>query len=130
MLAGFGLLDPQLRVLTAGPVDDEHDLARRFVDISDDLGDQRPHQSWQARTGVVWAFHATEKSSASLVNSRTGLLASCACMLSSRCPHDSIRSRAACRAFSNCAAIKRLPELGPLGYVRGGRKQPSRLRTR
>src|SRR5262245_41029695 len=42
---GSRLADAQLGMLTALPVDDEHDLPGRIVDIDDDLGDQCPHQS-------------------------------------------------------------------------------------
>src|SRR5882762_7440820 len=45
MLAGSQLADAQLGMLAAFPVDDKHDLSRRLVDVGNDLGDQRPHQS-------------------------------------------------------------------------------------
>src|SRR5215470_13912131 len=45
MLAGSELADTQLGMLAAFPVDDKHDLSRRLVDVGNDLGDQRPHQS-------------------------------------------------------------------------------------
>jgi hypothetical protein len=32
-------------MLTALPVDDEHDLAGRFINVGDDLGDEHPYQS-------------------------------------------------------------------------------------
>ena len=44
MLARARLADAQLRVLTAAPMDRQDDLARRIVDIGDDVGDQRPHE--------------------------------------------------------------------------------------
>ena len=44
VLAGFGLADPQLRVLAAPPVDHQDDLARRLVDVGDDVGDQGAHE--------------------------------------------------------------------------------------
>ena len=40
MLARLRLADPQLRVLAAPPMDRQDDLARRLVDIGDDVGDQ------------------------------------------------------------------------------------------
>src|SRR6266699_2619350 len=42
---GSRLVDAQLGMLAALPVDDEHDLTGRLVDIDDDLSDQCPHQS-------------------------------------------------------------------------------------
>ena len=36
------LANPQLRVLAAPPMDREHDVTHRIVDIDDDIGDQRP----------------------------------------------------------------------------------------
>src|SRR3954453_15392641 len=44
VLARPGFLHPQLRVLTALPVDHEHDLARGLVDVGDDVRDQGPHE--------------------------------------------------------------------------------------
>src|SRR5260370_21235633 len=45
VLAGSWFTDAQLGMLTAFPVDDEHDLTGRLVDIGDNLRDQRPYQS-------------------------------------------------------------------------------------
>jgi hypothetical protein len=45
MLAGLRLADPQLRVLAAAPMDRQNDLARGFVDIGDDVGNQGTQQS-------------------------------------------------------------------------------------
>src|SRR5450631_1269716 len=45
VLAGSRLADAQLGMLTALPVDDEHDLTSLRIDIYDDLSDQRPYQS-------------------------------------------------------------------------------------
>jgi hypothetical protein len=42
---GSRLADAQFGMLATLPVDDEHDLPGRVVDIDDDLGDQCPHQS-------------------------------------------------------------------------------------
>ena len=44
VLARSRLLDPQFRVLAAFPVDHEHDFARIFVDIGDDVRDQGTHK--------------------------------------------------------------------------------------
>ena len=44
MLAGSWLTDTQLGVLTATPMDRQHDLTRFIVDIDDDVGDQRSQQ--------------------------------------------------------------------------------------
>ena len=44
MLAGLRLADPQLRVLAAPPMDRQDDLARRLIDIGDDVGDQGAQQ--------------------------------------------------------------------------------------
>src|SRR5262245_17669498 len=43
VLPGSRLTDAQLGMLAALPVDDEHDLPGRLVDIDDDLDDQCPH---------------------------------------------------------------------------------------
>ena len=40
MLAGFWFADPQLRMLAAAPMDRQDDLARRVIDIGNDVGDQ------------------------------------------------------------------------------------------
>jgi hypothetical protein len=40
MLAGFWFADPQLRMLAAAPMDRQDDLARRLVDIGDDVGNE------------------------------------------------------------------------------------------
>jgi hypothetical protein len=40
MLAGLRLANPQLRMLAAAPMDRQDDLARRLVDIGDDVGHQ------------------------------------------------------------------------------------------
>jgi len=40
MLAGLRLANPQLRMLAAAPMDRQDDLARRLVDIGDDVGDE------------------------------------------------------------------------------------------
>src|SRR6516162_3945571 len=45
MFAGSRLADAQFGMLAALPVDNEHDLTGRLIDIDDDLCDQRPHQS-------------------------------------------------------------------------------------
>lgn len=45
MFAGLGLSDAQLRVLTTLPMDCQDDVARFFVDISDDVLDQRPREA-------------------------------------------------------------------------------------
>src|SRR4051794_194944 len=42
MLAGLRLADAQLWVLTAAPMDRQDDLARRFLDIGDDVGAPGP----------------------------------------------------------------------------------------
>jgi hypothetical protein len=42
---GSRLVDAQLGMLAALPVDDEHDLTGRLVDIDDDLSDQCPRHS-------------------------------------------------------------------------------------
>jgi len=45
VLAGSRLTNAQLGMLTALPMDDEHDLGSHLVDINNNLGDQRPDQS-------------------------------------------------------------------------------------
>lgn len=45
MFAGLGLSDAQLRVLTTLPMDCQDDVARFFVDISDDVLDQRTREA-------------------------------------------------------------------------------------
>jgi len=40
MLAGLRLADPQLRMLAAAPMDRQDDLARRLVDVGNDVGDK------------------------------------------------------------------------------------------
>ena len=40
MLAGLWFADPQLTMLAATPMDRQDDLASRFVDISNDVGDK------------------------------------------------------------------------------------------
>jgi len=45
MLAGLRLADPQLRVLAAAPMDRQDDLARRFIDVGDDVGDKRAEET-------------------------------------------------------------------------------------
>ena len=40
MLAGLRLADPQLRMLAAAPMDRQDDLARRLVNVGNDVGDQ------------------------------------------------------------------------------------------
>ncbi|EQB14282.1 hypothetical protein L284_12875 [Novosphingobium lindaniclasticum LE124] len=44
MLAGFRLANPQFRVLTAPPMDREHDVTHSIIDIDDDVGDQCAQQ--------------------------------------------------------------------------------------
>ena len=44
MLARFRLADPQLRVLAASPMDRQDDLARRLVDVGNDVGDKGAKQ--------------------------------------------------------------------------------------
>ena len=49
MLAGLRLADPQLRVLAASPMDRQDDLARRLVDVGNDVGDEGAKQPlWRA----------------------------------------------------------------------------------
>lgn len=45
VLRSWALSDAQLRVLTTRPMDCRGDLARFFVDISDDVLDQRPREA-------------------------------------------------------------------------------------
>lgn len=42
MLPGSRLPHPKLRVLSAAPMDREHDVAHLVVDIDNDVSDQRP----------------------------------------------------------------------------------------
>ena len=44
MLAGLRLADPQLRMLAAAPMDRQDDLARRVIDIGNDIGDKGAQQ--------------------------------------------------------------------------------------
>jgi len=44
MLARLRLAHAQARVLAATPMDRQHHLARRFIHVGDDVGDQRPDQ--------------------------------------------------------------------------------------
>jgi hypothetical protein len=44
MLTRSGLADPQLRVLTALPVNRENDLTCRFVHVRNNIDDQDPNQ--------------------------------------------------------------------------------------
>ena len=54
MLAGLRLADPQLRVLAAAPMDRQDDLARRLVDIGDDVGDQGAQKPLARAHGHAW----------------------------------------------------------------------------
>jgi hypothetical protein len=45
VLAGFRLPDTEFGVLSAFPVDHQHDLARCIIDVGDDAGDQGTHQT-------------------------------------------------------------------------------------
>ena len=45
MLAGLRLAHPQLRMLTASPMDRQDDLAHRLVDVGDDVGDKGAEQA-------------------------------------------------------------------------------------
>ncbi len=54
MLAGFWLAHPQLRVLTAPPMDRQNDLARLLVDVSDDVDDEGPEEALASTHGHAW----------------------------------------------------------------------------
>ena len=54
MLARPRLADPQLRVLAAAPMDCQDDLARRLVDIGDDVGDQGAQKPLARTHGHAW----------------------------------------------------------------------------
>ena len=69
MLAGSRLADAQFGVLSAPPMDDQDDLARRLVDIDDDLVDQGAHQLLAAAHGDAGCFQAASRSSAKPVKS-------------------------------------------------------------
>ena len=54
MLAGVRLADAQLRVLAAAPMDRQDNLARRLVDIGNDIGDQGTQQPLARAHGDTW----------------------------------------------------------------------------
>ena len=54
MLAGVRLADTQLRVLAAAPMDRQDNLARRLVDIGNDVGDQGTQQPLARAHGDTW----------------------------------------------------------------------------
>jgi hypothetical protein len=56
MLAGFWFADPQLRMLAAAPMDRQDDLARGFVDIGDNVGDQGAQQPLARAHSDAWGI--------------------------------------------------------------------------
>ena len=54
MLAGFWFADPQLRMLAAAPMDRQDDLARRLVDIGDDVGNEGPQEPLASAHADDW----------------------------------------------------------------------------
>jgi len=54
MLAGFWFADPQLRMLAAAPMDRQDDLARRLVDIGDDVGNEGPQEPLASTHADDW----------------------------------------------------------------------------
>jgi hypothetical protein len=54
MLAGFWFADPQLRMLAAAPMDRQADLARRLVDIGDDVGHQSAQEPLTSAHTDAW----------------------------------------------------------------------------
>ena len=54
MLASFWFADPQLRMLAAAPMDRQDDLARRLVDIGDDVGNEGAQESLASAHADVW----------------------------------------------------------------------------
>jgi Transposase IS66 family len=53
VLAGLRLAHPQLRMLTASPMDRQDDLALRLVDVGDDVGDKGAEQALAGTHGHV-----------------------------------------------------------------------------
>jgi hypothetical protein len=54
MLAGFWFADPQLRMLAAAPMDRQDDLARRLVDIGDDVCNEGPQEPLASAHADDW----------------------------------------------------------------------------
>src|SRR4051812_9677630 len=54
MLAGLRLANPQLRMLAAAPMDRQDDLARRLVDIGDDVGHQSAEEPLTSAHSDAW----------------------------------------------------------------------------
>ena len=73
------LADPQLRVLAAPPMDRQDDLARRLVDIGNDVGDQRAEQPLARAHGHAWRVPGGSRSSASPAKSGAAAAGSGVC---------------------------------------------------
>ncbi len=54
MLAGLRLADPQLRVLAPAPMDRQDDLARRLIDVGNDVGHKSAEEPLACAHGHAW----------------------------------------------------------------------------
>ena len=96
-------------MLAAPPVDRQDDLARRLVDVGDDVGDQRPQQPLararrDARRGPCGGEIVGETGEVR----RGRRIGRPAPQGASRASHASTRRSAVSQFFSSCAAIRRL----------------------
>ena len=108
MLAGVRLANAQLRVLAAAPMDRQDNLARRLVDIGNDVGDQGTQQPLARAHGDTWRVPCGLKivgQAGEVGRYGTG---SGVCTASSRAWHVSTRRSVASQLFSSCAPIRRL----------------------
>ena len=65
MFTSVGFANAQLRVLATFPVDCQNDFALLFIDVGNDIGDQRTKEScWRQRMSTLGARHAASRSAA------------------------------------------------------------------